>query len=187
MKRKEQGKENKSNLEKNSKKSKNKFIALGIVAGIAAVIAVVVYTLDNTSSSSTSMIDGIECDTVEYGVFHIHAHLDVYVGGSPYTVPAYIGIKDNTCLYWLHTHDASGVIHIESPKSRDFTAGEFFDIWNSTGSNMPPSGTPTIYVNGQVVNTALDKTMLHAHDEIAVVYGTKPNFIPQLYQFPEGE
>jgi len=39
-----------------------------------------------------------------------------------------VGIYD--CLYWLHTHVADGIIHIETPGERSFTLGEFFDIWN---------------------------------------------------------
>ena len=32
----------------------------------------------------------------------------------------------------MHTHDSTGVIHIEAPRSsatRKFTLGDFFDIW----------------------------------------------------------
>jgi hypothetical protein len=29
----------------------------------------------------------------------------------------------------LHTHDSSGVIHVESNTDRYFTLGEFLDIW----------------------------------------------------------
>lgn len=31
-------------------------------------------------------------------------------------------------FYWLHTHDESGVIHIESPLRRAFTLGNVFDL-----------------------------------------------------------
>jgi hypothetical protein len=63
------------------------------------------------------------------GGFHIHTHLDIFINGNHYTVPSQIGIKpDDRCLYWLHTHDDNGVIHIEAPEKRDFTLGKFFDI-----------------------------------------------------------
>jgi hypothetical protein len=29
----------------------------------------------------------------------------------------------------LHTHDTSGIIHVESPTVRSFTLGEFVDLW----------------------------------------------------------
>ena len=32
----------------------------------------------------------------------------------------------------MHTHDASGIIHIESPGNTSYTLSEFFQIWNDT-------------------------------------------------------
>ncbi len=182
----EKDREKTNNPVKQPKKIKNKMIALAIVGGIVVVIAFISYNLDNNSSKA-ALIDGIECDAVEYGTFHVHAHLDVFVDGQSYTVPSQVGILDNTCLYWLHTHDTSGIIHIEAPSTRQFTLGQFFDIWKSTGSVLPPTnGSPEIFVNGQKVNTSLMDTQLNAHDEISVVYGTQPSFIPRFYQFPSG-
>ena len=89
-------------------------------------------------------MDGIGCQTSEQTLFHIHAHLTVFVNGSPRQVPSGIGIpgahaqqtaagsvrrRSGTCFYWLHTHAADGIIHIESPVQRTYTLGEFFDEW----------------------------------------------------------
>ena len=45
-----------------------------------------------------------------------------------------------------------------------------------------------VYVNGtKVPNGANYKDIkLHAHDEIAIVYGSRPSTIPSSYNFPEG-
>jgi len=52
----------------------------------------------------------------EGNVEHIHAHLDVLVDGQAVAVPAGIGIDvHRRTISPLHTHDASGVLHIESP------------------------------------------------------------------------
>ncbi|TLX82848.1 MAG: hypothetical protein E6L00_02540 [Thaumarchaeota archaeon] len=76
---------------------------------------------------------------------------------------------------------------MESPKSREFTLGEFIDIWKAT-NEFPISGaTPKIFVNGQAVSTSLSETKIQKHDEIVLVYGNKPSQIPSFYQFPEGE
>ncbi|MDE1728101.1 MAG: hypothetical protein KGI02_03320 [Thaumarchaeota archaeon] len=49
---------------------------------------------------------------------------------------------------------------MESPKSRDFTLGQFFDVWRASG-NFPVSGAlPKTFVNGQIVNTGLNETKL---------------------------
>jgi hypothetical protein len=160
---------------------------IGIIAAIIAGVAYVGYRMDQAPTSAAAVIDGVECNTQEYSVFHIHAHLDVFVDGQPYTIPAQIGINDNTCLYWLHTHATDGVIHIEAPQTKNFTLGQFVDIWKNTGSRPPPSGNPSIFVNGQPVSGGLSDVQLNAHDEITLVYGTSPSVIPSFYQFPEGE
>jgi len=187
-KNKDVGFDKKHNDEKRPSKTRNKIIAIAIMAAIVATLAVVSYKLDNTKASNFPLVDDIECDTTEYTVFHVHAHLDIFVDSHPLTVPAFIGIEGNTCLYWLHTHAPDGVIHIESPKERGFTLGQFFNIWQSTSKGTPPNDQePIIYVNGKVVTTNLKDTPLYAHDEIALVYGNPPTNIPSFYQFPEGE
>jgi hypothetical protein len=43
-------------------------------------------------------------------------------------------------VYWVHTHGNDGVVHIESPVSRTFTLGQFFDIWDTTLSRTQADG-----------------------------------------------
>jgi hypothetical protein len=54
-------------------------------------------------------------DTMEY-LMHIHAHLDVFKNGQTNPIPPNTGTIPNQCIYWLHTHDDTGVIHVESHK-----------------------------------------------------------------------
>ena len=35
-----------------------------------------------------------------------------------------------TCMYWLHTRAADGLIEVQSPVPRHYTLGDFFRIWN---------------------------------------------------------
>ena len=67
---------------------------------------------------------------------HIHQHLDLYVDGRKVLVPAGIGIDPAVGYAPLHTHDPSGVIHVESPTVRTYTLGEFFAVW---GVRITPS------------------------------------------------
>ena len=64
--------------------------------------------------------------TNEGQVVHIHQHLDLWVNGKKVGVPALVGIQDNTYITSLHTHDDSGLIHVESPEHRRFNLGDFF-------------------------------------------------------------
>jgi len=173
----------KSHHNKSSKASKKLMIVIGIGVLIALVVGIGVYSVIRpiTSSASRPTIDGIQCNTMGQANFHIHAHLDIFINSEHYIVPSQIGIKpDDRCLYWLHTHDNSGIIHVESPERRDFTLGQFFDIWNKTFNNRgifnytasAGNNTLSVYVSGHKVNGINYRDFkLSAHDEIAIVYG----------------
>lgn len=171
---------------KKKSSAKNKYIAIGAVVAIIVMASYAIHSTDNTIDSKFPSIDGIPCETQEYSTFHIHAHMDIFVNNQHIGIPAQIGIQ-NTCLYWLHTHTSDGIIHIESPKDREFTIGQFFDIWKSAG-NIPsiPNTEPIIFTNGNLVSTKLNNTVMNAHDEIVLVYGDVPQNMPSFYQFPEG-
>lgn len=128
----------------------------------------------------------------EGSVLHIHAHLDVFVDGKAVPVPAGIGIDERGgAISPLHTHDTSGVIHIESPTQSTFSLAQFFSEWNVTltasqlGNRTATNGSPPLraYVNGQQVTGNPGALIFHGHDEIALVYGTGPAQIPGNYAF----
>jgi hypothetical protein len=103
-----------------------------LTAGVAAVILglAAAPSAAPADAPSAPSIDGIRCDRAEGSVFHIHQHLALLDHGTPVAIPGNIGIPLLAqCLYWLHTHSPDGLIHIESPKFRTFTLGEFFDVW----------------------------------------------------------
>jgi len=168
---------------------------IGVIVAAAIGIALAVASSKALTGSgvSASAIDGIQCNNTEQLVSHIHAHLDIFINGQPYTIPSQIGITDK-CFYWLHTHDESGVIHIESPVAKEYTIGQFFDIWNKKFSNtqildniVNGKNTLSVYVNGNKVNAAVNyrDIKLNAHDEIAIVYGKPPSNIPTKYNFAQ--
>lgn len=74
----------------------------------------------------------VGCDVTEMSGVHIHAHLAIVEHGKRVPVPAGIGIVGAGnmvfCLYWLHTHDASGLIHVEAPGGH-YTLADFFAVW----------------------------------------------------------
>ena len=85
---------------------------------------------------------------------HWHPILSITRNGSPYTVPAQIGIdpslyKDHSLDQYgigmapLHTHDTSGTIHVEVNTShRDFTLHEFLAIWGQPSDGSAIDGHP---------------------------------------------
>ena len=59
---------------------------------------------------------------------HIHPHLSITVNGVNEPVAANVGV-DQTCMAELHTHDASGEIHIETVvPGKSFTLIDFFSV-----------------------------------------------------------
>ena len=173
-----------------------KFIVIGLIIVVSVGIALTVASSKLLSGSNRPLsVDGIQCNSVEQLVFHNHAHLDIFINGQPSTIASQIGIVPGKCIYWLHTHDDSGIIHIESPVTRNFTLGQFFDIWNKKFSNtqifdntVNAKNTMSVYVNGNKVNVNADyrNVKLDEHDEIAIVYGKPPINIPSKYDFPKG-
>ena len=169
---------------------------LAAVAGLAAaavvVLAVVAFTGGQTSQQVRGMatgatVDGIKCQTSEQVAYHIHAHLAIYASGDPQAVPAGIGIPGGRCLYWLHTHDATGVIHVESPAQRAYTLGQFFDIWGqplSTSQVGRASGQVTVFLNGKRFSGDPRSIKLTAHALIQLDVGKVVP--PQPFTFPAG-
>jgi len=159
--------------------------------------------LASTATGATGQpVDGISCQTSEQTVFHIHAHLTIFVNGAARQVPAGIGIpgaqatqspqgpfiETGTCFYWLHTHASDGIIHIESPVERTYTLGNFFDIWGQPlGPDQvgPASGHVVAIYNGQVYQGNPRDIPLTAHAQIQLQVGT-PLVEPQQITFPSG-
>jgi hypothetical protein len=178
--------------------NKTKIIVVaGIIAALITGTGVYYLLISQKSFASSPSIDGIQCNTMEHFTLHIHTHLDIFINGKPFTVPSQIGIKPQArCLYWLHTHDNSGVIHIESPQKKEFTLGQFFDIWNEKFSNSQilnytvsgnSNSVLSVYVNGhKVTDMNYRDVKLNAHDEISIVYSNPPSTIPSKYNFPQG-
>ncbi|MFL6138528.1 MAG: hypothetical protein ACJ74O_12085 [Frankiaceae bacterium] len=144
---------------------------------------------------------GLQAFGAETLTYHIHAHLDVVVDGSPVTVPPQIGFAYGSngqpnALSSLHTHRPDGIIHIEAPKRANYTLGQFFKEWQvpltrtcvgALCSNATHS--LSFYVNGKQVTGDPDAIVLHAHDEIAVMYTSKGRTVtaPSSFDFPDGD
>ncbi|HEY4132070.1 MAG TPA: hypothetical protein VGM50_15770, partial [Gemmatimonadaceae bacterium] len=85
-------------------------------------------------------VAGISCDAQEGQRIHIHQHLVIFDHGKQVSIPANVGQPaGKRCIYWLHTHTPDGVIHIEAPKDRSFTLGDFFKVWGEPLSSTEAS------------------------------------------------
>lgn len=141
---------------------------------------------------------GLSALGTEGQVLHLHQHLEIFVDGRSMKVPTDIGIpQDGSFISPVHTHTPDGIIHVESPTRRDFTLGEFFDVWGVTLTQTCIGGycnsgdaTLVAYVNGHKVTGDPGLIVLGSHDEIVLIYGTPsqlPNPIPSSFRFPLGQ
>ena len=121
-------------------------------------------------------IDGIRCDASEGAVQHIHSFLHISDRGRAVEVPAGVGIPEGgQCLYWVHTHSADGMIHIESPVKRTFTLGQFFDVWGqplsrtaAASARAPHGRTLRVSVNGKSWKGDPRTIPLRDHEDIRI-------------------
>ncbi|WP_345817569.1 hypothetical protein AAGS40_26955 (plasmid) [Paraburkholderia sp. PREW-6R] len=100
----------------------------------------------NTSAGGKGAdVDGLACAANMSAIYHVHAHLAIINNGQWLAMPMNVGILSQ-CTYEMHTHDQTGIIHMESPAIKQYTLGDFFDIWG-----QPLSSTNVAGVVGNVV------------------------------------
>ena len=134
-------------------------------------------------------ISGVTCDSLEQTGYHIHAHLTIRIGGEFRSVPANLGIRDS-CLYWLHTHRDSGIIHVEAPAEDVYTLGQFFDVWGQALSDqqvldrvLEPSERRYAYVDGKAFEGDPRTIVLTDLISIEIQVGAAP-LEPLPFEFP---
>ncbi len=173
--------------------------------------------------------DNVPCLSAMYGGphppgYHVHAFVGIYYNGTEAALPDGLGFADPSgdgtfngisnwtqyaynpsdhskpgCYYEMHTHDASGIIHIESATAPSgdqrgtlYTLGDFLAIWGiqvNASQWGPLTGPVSIYTSGQLsrgdtkTSTTLSNTYtlwqgdpasipLYSHEVIWVVVGS---------------
>lgn len=125
-------------------------ISLVIAAVLISVIAVGVYALSRNSGPPVNFPFACLAETT---TLHVHPWLRIWIEttpGSKYniTIPTAVGILNpstsngltggGSCFEPLHTHDASGIIHVESGSTGDkYSLGDLFNVWKATPGYNP--------------------------------------------------
>ena len=135
------------------------------------------------SHSGTAAVDGVGCARNEN--YHVHALLSVYRNGQRLAIPDSIG-RGSGCSYEMHTHDGSGVIHIETDVPKTFTLGQFLSLWGqsiSAAGILGLAGPAQYYVieNEKITPLTTDPAavVLAGRKEIVIVTGTPPKTLPR--------
>ena len=154
---------------------------------------------DTGKGGNGQSVDGIEGSSHEMLKTHLHAHLSLFYNGEQIAIPYGIGIVKphqvengfvggGQGFYWLHTHDATGIIHIEAPDERVYTLGNFFNVWGQSLSERNVAGLQgpvTAYVDGRPYMGNVRDIRLQSHARITLVVGA-PAVTPPWYEFPPG-
>lgn len=116
---------------------------------------------DASGGGNGQSVDGIPClPTMDEAHYHIHVFVGLIQNGRELALPDGAGMNNPgpdsdgvtstaSCFYYLHTHDAANIVHVEDPSTASrttalHTLGEFFAIWG-----QPLSAWTTIYTSGQ--------------------------------------
>jgi hypothetical protein len=142
--------------------------AVWIVGG--AALAVAVFYLVQPRGPAPHAEFPFPCLPQETLALHVHPYLRIVIDGAPVTIPAAIGIRDpqfqqgiavgGSCFEPLHTHDSSGILHIEAPDpNAQYALGDFFAVWRAT--------YPTIRIGGTAFPVTFTATELLGHTATA--------------------
>ena len=159
--------------------------------------------------------EGLTPQRKESFTFHIHVLLDVFANGRAVTVPSGLGIDIRVpgvrsgplpgggtayggislcaaaCIAPLHTHDPSGIVHVESPDKKDYTLGQFFTEWGvrldatCVGGYCTPQAAIAVFVNGKRREGNPADIVFVDHDVLALVVGSPPPQIPATFGNPD--
>lgn len=114
---------------------------------------------------------------------HHHALLHIYNDGILIQVQPNVGWNPPQKVFSsIHTHDSSGIVHMESERPHAFRLGDFFTIWGvpfgkKTLGTLRAKGDKQlhVYVNGKAVSNPVHY-VLRDGDSVAVGYGTAGSF-----------
>lgn len=128
--------EKKIELEKVGKVRKGKNILI-LAASLIVFLGIVFGGFKYISSSPTNIQADLTRQCVNHAAagMHIHPRLEIEINGEERSIPANIGVSVG-CMKPLHTHDASGTLHIEFQRPHDFTLGDFFRVWDKEFSEL---------------------------------------------------
>lgn len=121
--------------------------------------------------------------------YHIHAHLAIIKDGVTLKMPRNIGLTG--CAYEIHTHGATGVVHVETDREKKFYLGQFFAIWGQPLSRTDVAGLQGqdirffVIDGGKVAEISDDPATIELarHRSIVITVGTPPASLPQ-YTWP---
>ena len=108
-------------------------IIISVVLGLVLVALFAWPKINNPNRALLAQLEeaGIECiGSHNRAGQHFHPRLSIVVDGLDEGVPANVGVVSN-CMAEIHTHDATGIIHVETLDANKVVhLKDFFTVWN---------------------------------------------------------
>ena len=157
------------------KRQQRTVVSIIIVGVLITTIGVGVWALSRTAGGGTLPFPCLAENTT----LHVHPWLRVWIETGPgksynVTIPTAVGIlspqisngvaSGGSCFEPLHTHDSTGIIHVESAHTTDtYTLGDFFNVWKNTpgDSTVPVPGLgnlPVAFNSTDILGLKPDQT-----------------------------
>src|SRR5213593_1445132 len=157
------------------KRQQRTIVSIIIVAVLISIIGVGVWALSQNHDGSNFPFQCLAENTT----LHVHPWLRIWIETAPgtkynVTIPLAIGILNpqisngeaggGSCFEPLHTHDSTGIIHVESARTTDtYTLDDFFDVWKATPRygtvNVPGLGNlPVVFNSTDILGFRPDQT-----------------------------
>lgn len=119
-------------------------------------------------------LDGVTCAKTMSSNYHIHVFVGLYVNGAEYAIARGVGVVEplnpnamdilyaTQCFYYTHTHDSTGIFHIEDynngvvekpATTSKYNTGQLFAIWGITVNQNQFgqfAGPLRVFTSGQV-------------------------------------
>lgn len=144
-----------------------------LLIGVIALFGIAKLSSGNTSGAVVA--EGVPDEPV-----HWHPHLTIEINGENIVIPANVGLGSVHAP--LHTHDATGTLHIENdyPSFKTIRLGYFFEVWNKNFNSecifdycTNETHEMKVFVNG-VENFEYGDYVMQELDEIKITYSVKP-------------
>ena len=102
------------------KRRQRAVISIALVVVLVGIVVTAVALLPRSGTNFPFPCLGVEATTL-----HVHPYLQIKISGQSVAIPAAVGITNpvfnspgiasgGSCFEPLHTHDASGIIHVEA-------------------------------------------------------------------------
>ncbi len=100
-----------------------------LVAGGLALVLLALFVYPKIKNPVVSYSGSLECLSPNLPeVQHFHPKLTILVDGTEEKIPADVGLS-GSCHLPLHTHDADNIVHVESQVIKDYTLGQFLEVY----------------------------------------------------------